>query len=630
VPRIVELAFAALVIVCATLLSVVWVFRVPMFLEPDEIAHADASFAYFNAGRPLDVVGAKSSNFVTPETRYLMRAVEYRRLRYDAHAVVPKTYGSRAFFRGVDAHAPAPNGVTAGDRTIPYALVVYPATYYVLIAACMRAGWAGFDRSLTAAFFVGRLANSAMLSATLVFAYLILRKLRLSVVDRFLLFVGVSFFPMSTWMSAYIQPDNLSALLTSAALYYALALRKTPESATALLALAITESLLGITKLQYAVVTIFAFALALRNRFDHESVVVRIRAVAVGVVVPSLVVFVGRHLSPAGTIGLPPSGERYAQLGTIATIRAAATALGYAASDTFFGGKPFESFWLHFGIRDEGTFRGPVAEVSAVALCGLTLLTIVAWLVRQGTVFDSLVRISRRYGILRASHFIGNDPFLNLYGSLTALLFALYAFTGGYLTLQGRYWYPVLLPIVVVSVGAIGRVVRRPRAPVATRIACLFWAGFSLTSAPLALAAMQSGFYGQTDVVPIGELGEIESISFGGRTTADVIHVSVPGDVVVTVRGTALDTSNGLPATDIRYQIDGSAMDVAETRLPDRILATRFDDPVLEDAGFAVSFPTSRLASGTHVLRIAAFERRAPAGLTIASLTFRITRTNGP
>jgi hypothetical protein len=619
-----ERGIAATIVLCATILSAFWALRFPMFQEPDEIAHSDAAFAYFDAGQPFVVRRPTIANFVMPETRYLMNVTGYRRLRYNNHAAVRGGYGTRAYFRRIDAEAPKPSHVAPGaGARVPYALAFYPSTYYYCVAIAMRAGWAAFGNSLSAAFFAGRFLNVAMLASTLALTYGILLQLSLTSLQRIMLLAGVAFFPLSTWMGAYIQPDNQSALLMMATLLGALALRKRPASLVALACFAIAASALGVTKLQYAIVAILAFAFALRGAFERESPIIRLRALILGIGVPLLAAFLGRYVSPVGGLNAPPSGAQYTHIGLLERLIVASSDIIHSATGTFLGGQTFAGFWFHFGLRSGGVFSPEIIATVTIALTTLTVLTCAAWLAAQLRLFRSLRHIASRFGISRALRFLFNDPFLNLYVLLSALLFAASAFTDGDLMLQGRYWYPVLLPIVVLSVHSFGYAVPRSQRRRATSIACAFWLCYSAIAAPSAVVAMQRDFYHVRDAAPTSELGQIESVAIDGRPTA-IANLTIPAGSNLSVSGDAIDTSNGLPATDIRFRVDGGAELRATSRLPDRELVVIFNDQLLANGGFHFEVPTNGLSPGAHEVAIAAYEERAPDGLPIDTLHFSV------
>jgi len=619
-----EFSLVALIVLGATVLAAYWAFRVPMFLEPDEIAHADAAFAYFDAGKPFRLARAVEGSFVTPETQYLSRLTGYRQLRYNAGGAVARGYGTAPYFRRIDTNAPKPTEASPADGAgIPYVLAYYPSPYYGLVALAMRAGWSAFGRSLTAAFFCGRLFNVALLSFTLLLVYATLRCVTRVRAQRLLLLGGIAFFPLSTWMGASIQPDNQSALFVAASLFAALRLRRHPQSLVALVALGLGESALGITKLQYALVTIVALGVAIRGVLGRQSPERRALTLIVAYLVPLLVAFGGRYISPVGRLGLPQNATQLDRLGIMHRADASAYRLFLrAVADATLGGRAFRGFWFHFSIRNDSVFTGQAAEVATVILVFLTVLGIAAWAAQHLGLVRRLLHISRRYGFARCLRAIGTDPFLNLYAGVSVVLFSVYAFTGGYLTLQGRYWYPMLLPIVILSVRTAGGSVPRRLARRATTLACAFWALYAAITAPLAVVAMERGFYHGSNIVPSAEVGSIEAIAIDGRAVRSFSNIRVRAGASLSIAGAALDSSLGLPAKDVRYRIDDGPERNATTGLEDRLFPATYTDPALTQSGFAFRASTIGLRAGTHQLLIVARERRAPEGLPLASLSF--------
>ena len=66
--------FALCAIVAAYLgFATLWAIRVPPFAPPDEMAHTDYMYAFFDAGRFYRVDSRLSANDVLPQTRYLER-----------------------------------------------------------------------------------------------------------------------------------------------------------------------------------------------------------------------------------------------------------------------------------------------------------------------------------------------------------------------------------------------------------------------------------------------------------------------------------------------------------------------------------------------------------------------------
>jgi hypothetical protein len=227
-----------------------------------------------------------------------------------------------------------------------------------------------------------------------------------------------------------------------------------------------------------------------------------------------------------------------------------------------------------------------------------------------------------RRGLARALAFVGNDPATNVYLLLSGLLFSVYAFTGGYLTLQGRYWYPILIAIIIVSIRAFSQAVPRSRAAATRAAVCAFWLAYAAIAAPAAVLAMQSDFYRDRHVAPTFELGQIEGVYSDGNYSTDLTNIRVPMGSELTFKGAALDRSTELPTSDVRFRIDGGPLMRAQTRLADRTLAIVFNDELLARGGFRFSVATADLRPGKHFVAIIANESRGPQNLPIETVPF--------
>jgi hypothetical protein len=327
-----------------------------------------------------------------------------------------------------------------------------------------------------------------------------------------------------------------------------------------LVAFGLAEAALGVTKLQYALVSIVALGLALRNVFDGYPVAVRLRALLLGVVLPLATAYAGRYLSPFGVLGTPPSGMAYEHRSAIETLRTAASDGIHSITDAYFGGEAFQSFWYHFGIRSAGAFSGGAAYTATAVLVFVTILAFFAWIARQIEIVRSLRGVVARYGFGRALVFVGTDPVMNLYVVLSALLFTLYAFTGGYLTLQGRYWYPVLVPIVILSVQTIGRSVPRRHARRATTLACACWLCYAVVRVRLDGGPARSA----RTHVPDRALWIVfndQRLANGGFTFDFSTNGLKPGVHELSIAAYEARAPYGLPVEEIRFVVTPGSRD---------------------------------------------------------------------
>src|SRR5262249_50710737 len=87
-----------------------------------------------------------------------------------------------------------------------------------------------------------------LLGPTLILCYGIMRELHFKAAYALLLTALVGFFPMTTFVAAYIQPDNLALTLCSLCWYLALVSRRKSDSMTLLACLGMALGALLVTK----------------------------------------------------------------------------------------------------------------------------------------------------------------------------------------------------------------------------------------------------------------------------------------------------------------------------------------------------------------------------------------------
>jgi hypothetical protein len=114
-------------------------------------------------------------------------------------------------------------------------------------------------------------------------------------------------------------------------------------------------------------------------------------------------------------------------------------------------------------------------------------------------------------------------------------------------------------------------------------------------------------------------------IAIDGRRVLSFADIRIPAGERLSIAGFALDTSLGLPASDVRYRFDDGPERRATTGLPDAFLSNVYRDPALKGSGFAFRASTSGLRPGPHELFIVAREHRSRQGLPLVSLSFTVT-----
>ena len=624
-PRYAMGAAIAFLIAVSALISLAYAISVPPFMMPDEVAHADYAFAFFDSGGPFRLHSSSPSNYVEKQTQYLIAVARYRKLRYNIDATVPPNhYDVRA---RAEPNAPPRSLVPPREGgPVPYAMLSYPPVYYAVVSSAMSLAYELTDRSVVAAFYAGRFTNIAYLVLTLLAVAGLLGELRLTSTQRIALFAAIALFPMTQWMSSYIQPDNATALLVTLCIYLSIKLSATARPMLVVAGLSLLQCLLAFTKLHYALAVTVAIAPTLAPWFRRSGATTRaIGIIALGVV-PVVAMIIVPHVLPAGQFRGSTVDDAF-RGNAASSARLFMTNIAETIVSVFFGGQTFESFWFHVGIRTASAFGGwkPIAAVLNALVVAGTLLTFVAFAIARIRIARRLCLLARRRGVARVLGFIASDVNLNVYAILTVLLLGLSAAANGLLELQGRYWYPVLSSLFFVSVRSLGGSVRRSHRRRVETGYCLTLAALAIVLAPATFIAMHDDFYASRPDHPTHELGEISHVFVDDKDQiGDPIEMRAGSTLRIT--GVAMDSSRGEPAAIMRYRIDGRDVGMVATRLADDRLARLFNDPRLDRSGFSVRIDTRSLLSGDHVIVLDAIEARAPHGVPIASRRITVVR----
>src|SRR6202521_1878762 len=263
----------AAVVVASAVVALAWVFFVPIFEAPDETVHFEYSTALYSAGglvAPRDAARLTvPAGRTVPDPKYLEDQSAVAVIAEKPDVKAPAGYGSATYYDSVDRNL-RPVETTA-QLFDPPLLRYYPFGYYLLDAAVMGVT-SLFTSSPVALFFAARSLSVALLALSLVFTYLILRRLRCGFALSLALTAVVGLFPMTSMVASSVQSDNLSFTLVAAALLSALELRTRlhHRAWTAILGLALGALL--VTKLHYfAIVAVAVVAMLVTQRIDQKD-----------------------------------------------------------------------------------------------------------------------------------------------------------------------------------------------------------------------------------------------------------------------------------------------------------------------------------------------------------------------
>lgn len=495
----------------ACLLATYWAFLVPIYQAADEYQHLDYVFTLYSHGALLSIrdrPAASVADAAHPYSRYLTTATRAYTLVFHPEVRVPPGYGTPDYYRALDRAAPkVPDGWT--PRQNPTYLTIYPFGYYALAALWLRLLHL-FTSGLVALFFGARLLSVLLLAGSLVLSYAIARELGLPRWWALLLTGIVGFFPLTSFVASYVQPDNLSLALVSLALYLALRVRRAPGRNRLLPLLGLTLGALLVTKYHYAlVVALPVVALLVSERGRLPRARRRWGLLALALALPSVLLgavqvwvmwepnFLGRYLVHS-RIALAQAAPGAGSGSLLGTLGALGRGLASAFHDYYLGGQASTSYWGRFGWLDTPLVIGSPAVDQLVKrlVTGGTVVVFGLALCRFGQVASRLARLARRGRAGTAWRLTVANPVLNSHLLFTAFMFAIHlaAPDFGY---QGRYWFPLLLPGFLTGSHYAPRVFRNRQRRVA--VVATILAGLALYCALgswWAILSLQHRYYG--------------------------------------------------------------------------------------------------------------------------------------
>lgn len=471
-------------------LAALWAFTVPVFQAPDEPLHLDYALAIQQHGglfHPQALEPARNNNgyenifthdYVHPYTRYLLERTSAGTIAFNPAAKVAPDYGSPEFMRALDRNAPQ---IETDAAAVPFLFRLYPFGYYALLA-----GWINVvrcvDNRLSVLFFAARLFSVAMLATTLMLLYATLRLLRRRRSLSLAVTAAIGFFPLTTFIASYVQPDNLSWLLISLCFYLALRLRngatvcddqslksvgsriRQTRAFANCAVLGLVLAALVVTKLHYHLVTAIPILTMLWGARARKPFGVRKPIGAALLISPSIIAGAFYFWTIRGSIVLLDSATQGA------TSWRETLLWSQRAFRDFYVGLSHRSFWGVFGWLDTPLVfhDSAVTRVFRIALTLCTLVLLTLTIVRVAQVSKGLVRLlgRRRYRVAWEVAF--GNPLINSYFLFTVMMFFLYVRLRNAFGGQGRNWLPLLLPIVLTAVVYAPQVFRKRRA----RILC--------------------------------------------------------------------------------------------------------------------------------------------------------------
>jgi hypothetical protein len=583
-----DLAGLTLVLAIAVSIALFWVVRVPVFQEPDEMAHADYVFALYDAVSPFVVSRPRPDHEVAPQTRYLRDAVGYRRMRYNPVAQPPQGYDSRDYFEQLDRGAPAPSRRTpSAGSSVPYVMVLYPVTYYAAVLLALRTAIAA-THSLALGFFAMRAVGVLALGVTLVCGYLAMRAYAVRASTALLATLGLGTFPLMTALSSSVQPDTLVTAFFALTLLGAALLRSRATRVRGEICIGLALLGLAMTKQHYAaaawLVTVpLVFVRQGRERNWLSLALIALLPVAGYIVAYS---FIGPvHGVQTPTQFATSSHAASGVTGGDHTVELLANALRSCIDGTV-----AHTFWNTFGYRAGRIFPGAAADL---VIPVIDVVLVVAFALAQYVILSRIANVAMRRSPSRAfALIVGGHP-TNIAVIVSIVLVAANVASAGLLELQGRYWIPIALALVLIALRTYPRLVAaKERARFSAGLGYAMGA-YALVAAPTAAIAMNAYFYA------LPERPHFETVA--DVNVPDTMTIARPKDV--RIDGFAIDMLTGEPATNVVARVDGGAdVHASAYGLPTPSVAHIFNDADQFETGFRIVIPAKLLSPGVHTV----------------------------
>ncbi len=595
----------------AAALAIFWVFAVPIFQSPDEPAHSDYVFSLAHAGHLLRADDGISAEIADPDIKYLSAAVETNRIAFHPENHVPADYATPAYKIRINTHAPAiaQQYYDVPDHPVPWLITVYPFGFYAAAALWVRVISTELH-SLTGQFFAARLFSVGLLCLSLGFTYWTFRGLAVGVCRSLLLTFAIGAFPMVTFVSSYVQPDNLSFTLVAMCFYITTRMKNRGATMPLVICTGLLLAALMLTKIQFAVALVVPIAAFIAvERWGLRAWQRRWPAVLCAVFVPTIAAFALNTaiVHKSHTDSLP--GIRFINTASLAAARATGTVPQYlvdrsvrAFDDYFNGGSTQVSYWGVFGWLDAPLVIGNVPTEQALAK--LTDWTTVAVIVALAIVvvrrLRSIVSLARRGRLYLAARALCGNPILNSYLAFSVLMLSMYVVYDNTFGAQGRNWIPFMAAALLVAVREAPAMLRVPKS--AQRLSTFmlaFFVVFALAGSAYAGATIRDRYYDRSVATLIPK--HIVALNRPGLAVIDEVAPALPGD------GARQPASGPNPPVYARagapLYVRGWAAD-ADTRLPAAAVFVTIDDRVVLRANYGLLRPDVAAAYGQQMTSV--------------------------
>ncbi len=446
----------ALVLAVAMGLSAWWAARVPIFGAPDEDVHFDYVVSLVTARRLLlasdrpvaEISGTNPFVPIThPYTSHLAQGSGTKQTRFRPEVQPPAGYGTTAFFAALDRSAPR---LLQPPLRNPWVITEYPVGYYAL-AALWAAAWNRCFPGLVTLFFATRAFSVLLLGLGLMAWWAVLRRQACPPWRALGILTAVGLLPLTSFVSSYVQPDNLAFAAVPLCLWLALRAAAEPPSARRLAATGLALALLLLSK--YHVFVSVALPVVALLAVAHTRWRQR-RWLAWGLLLFGPVMLAAElqlWISSGGGSALRhfnTGSLRWQLLQEAGSKPVYLVRIVRSALHNFFAqdGVTFRTFWWLFGWLDtpvvivSGAVHEVVVLLLQVGMVALLVLLVLRWQQAAAALAKHWLRGPRQ----RVLWLMVSRPLLISYLGFAVVMGAAYVYSGNFFQAQGRNWYAFL------------------------------------------------------------------------------------------------------------------------------------------------------------------------------------------
>lgn len=520
----------ALIILCSMIIAVCWVFTVPILQSPDEDSHADYVFSLYSKKRLIQNREAPLAACSHPYLQYLFEVTDGQAIKCGNYIQLPLHYGEKEFFNKLDKQAPKDREVKYLDKN-PVMVAVSPVGYYALVATVLNI-ISFLNRDLSFLFFSARMISVFLLGIGLFFSYKTMRELPLSKLKANLVLAAIGFFPLTSFVNSYIQPDSLSFCLLSISFYFCLKLKNSLNiKLSNLLLLGLSLALLLVTKYQFFLCAAVPILLLLVSKLKINRSPVSSYIFSLGILLISCLITGAIQLWVSWGNQLPPrDAHHWHWLPVISSFKEAYTGgltkfCEYAwhtlniASYFVYNkdGHVFQSFWGAFGHNFSVPlimFSPDINNALRQIISLLTSAIIVFTLITLFRIFLTIIKLIRKKHVWLALCLIASNPLANSYFLFIIIISTVYIIFFPSFRGQGRHWFPLILPIFLNAAIFAPRVIPsvRLRKIIFFSIS-IGWLAYSIIGNYFALNCIHKKYYRQQKT----ELINFKDLKFSSR-----------------------------------------------------------------------------------------------------------------